>query len=366
MPIDKIKYDCRFFVGYIPCKPNKQFNVECFDGNGECKYYSKTEERILVIKLGAAGDVIRTTPLITKINESYPNAFIYWLTQFPDLVPARSIESIGVDKIYSWDLNSILTLQSMEFDWVINLDKDEQACALVTNLKAKKYSGYTLVNNKPFSLNEKAEPKYLTGVFDGVSKRNTKNYMEEIFEICGYEFRREEYILPDFDSETKYEIDHSKKIIGLNTGCGGRWTSRLWPEKYWIELIQQLKKEDYEVVLLGGPEEHEKNERMASLTSAKYFGVKPLKTFIGLMNQCDIIVSAVTMGMHIAIGLRKKLILLNNIFNRNEFELYGRGEIIEPSKPCTCYFAPKCKNDEYKCIEHIEPERIYNLVLKLS
>jgi heptosyltransferase-2 len=366
MPDKKINYDCRFFVGYIPCKPNKMYNVMCNTDQGECKYYSKTVEKILIVKLGAAGDVIRTTPLLAKINENYPNAFIYWLTQFPDLVPSRTTGKIGADKIYNWELNALLTLQNMEFNWIINLDKDEQACALTKSLKAKKYSGYTMVNNKPYPINEKAEHKYFTGVFDEVSKKNKKNYMQEIFEICDYNFDKEEYILPEYDTETKFEIDKTKTVVGLNTGCGGRWTSRLWPEEYWIELIEKLKKDNYEVVILGGPEEHEKNTRMASTTNTKYFGVKPLKTFIGLMDQCDIIVSAVTMGMHIAIGLKKKLVLLNNIFNRYEFELYNRGEIIEPSKPCTCYFTPKCKNEEYKCIEHIAPERVFSIVKSVT
>jgi ADP-heptose:LPS heptosyltransferase len=361
----KINYDCRYFVGYVPCKPNKKYNVMCHSDLGECKYYSRTFEKILIIKLGAAGDVIRTTPLLQQIDKEFPNAFVSWLTQFPDLVPSKSIEKIGADKTYNWELNAILSLQNMEFDWVINLDKDEQACALTKSLKAKKFSGYTMVNNKPYPIDEKAEHKFITGVFDEISQKNTKNYMEEIFEICDFKFNREEYILPDFDSETKYEIDHTKKVVGLNTGCGGRWTSRLWPEKYWIELIENLKKDNYEVVILGGPEEHEKNVRLSSGTGTKYFGVKPLKTFIGLMNQCDIIVSAVTMGMHIAIGLKKQLVLLNNIFNRYEFELYGRGELIEPSKPCKCYFTPKCKNEEYKCIEHIEPQRVYRTVQQL-
>jgi ADP-heptose:LPS heptosyltransferase len=361
MTLKQINYDCRFFVGYIPCKPNKQFNVMC----NECEHYSKIDKKILVIKLGAAGDVIRTTPLLYKIVKKYPDAFIYWLTQFPDLVPVRSKDKIGADKVYNWELNSILTLQNLEFDEVINLDKDEQACSLMKSLKTKKSAGYTLVENKPYPIDKRANQKFLTGAFDEISKKNKKNYMEEVFEICGYEFNKEEYILPDYDSETNFEIDHFKKIIGLNTGCGGRWTSRLWPEKYWLQLIQKLRHENYEVVILGGPEEHEKNVRLASATNTKYFGVRPLKTFIGLMNHCDLIVSAVTMGMHIAIGLQKKLVLLNNIFNKNEFELYGRGAIIEPSKPCTCYFSPKCKNDEYKCIEHIDPERVFSSVKDL-
>jgi len=52
-------------------------------------------------------------------------------------------------------------------------------------------------------------------------------------------------------------------VVGLNTGCGGRWTSRLWPETHWVTLAASLKKNGYEVVLLGGEQEHEKNLRLA-------------------------------------------------------------------------------------------------------
>ncbi len=63
-----------------------------------------------------------------------------------------------------------------------------------------------------------------------------------------------------------------------------------------------------------------------------------MKTFINLVSNMDLVVTAVTMAMHITLGLEKKIVLFNNIFNKNEFELYGLGEIIEPENKCTCFF----------------------------
>ena len=83
---------------------------------------------------------------------------------------------------------------------------------------------------------------------------------------------------------------------------------------------------------------------------------------ISLVNQCELVVTAVTMGMHLAIGLKKKLVLMNNIFNPYEFEMYGRGEIVEPDKECTCYFSPKCKNKEYFCMEHLTVNKIFEAI----
>ena len=71
------------------------------------------------------------------------------------------------------------------------------------------------------------------------------------------------------------------------------------------------------------------------------------------------------MTMHIAIGLNKKLVLMNNIFNPLEFELYGNGEIIQPRKECKCFFRPKCINKEYQCMDFLYPEDVYKSVVKL-
>lgn len=368
MKLKNIKIDCEEFLGYKPCSPNKKYGVHCLDENNIiCPYYVRRTNSILIIKLGAAGDVIRTTPLLYTLRKKYNNAHITWLTHFPELVPSKSDNENGVDLILNYDDKSIPVIKNSEYDLIINLDKDDYACALVKEKNdTKEIYGYTLVNNKPFPVNELAVPKYITGVFDDISKENTKSYLEEIFELCGFRFNKEEYILPHFEKTKEINIDRSKKVIGLNTGCGGRWTSRLWPFDYWLELIELLKKENYEVVLLGGPEEHEKNLLLQAKTRVKYFGVQPLKKFISLMSEVDVVVTSVTMAMHIAIGLKKQLILMNNIFNKNEFELYGRGVIIEPEKECKCYFQSKCSNKEYQCIHHIRPKDVFNSIIQVK
>jgi len=148
----------------------------------------------------------------------------------------------------------------------------------------------------------------------------------------------------------------------LNTGCGVRWHTRLWPENHWVELVRLLKIEDYEVVLLGGADEDEKNKRIAEKSGAKYFGTFPLKTFFALMDQTDLVVSAVSMGFHVAVGLKKKLVLFNNIFNKNEFYLYDRGILLEPDGGCTCYFAQKCDKN---CMDNLLPVTVHKAINKL-
>jgi heptosyltransferase-2 len=352
-----IKTDCRHFRGDIPCLPHKLHHVHC----SNCEYYDLTKGKILVIKLGAIGDVIRTTPLLRKIKETNPQAQIFWLTYTPEVLTKE-----WVDRILPVTIENIELIKSIEFDWLINLDKDALAISLANSVKAVKKSGFKgdgFGHAEPISTKAE-EHKWLTGLFDDMNRENTKHYVQEMFEICGYEFNDEEYIVPLKECDVHFKVNRKKKsVIGLNTGCGGRWTSRLWPENYWIDLAKMLIKNNYEVILLGGEQEHEKNLRIKQFSGAKYFGFYPLNDFMHLIDSCDTVVSAVTMAMHLTIGLKKNLVLFNNIFNKNEFYLYGRGMILEPDFACDCYYSPSCKNN---CMQYLSPEKVFKAIESLN
>lgn len=345
----KINTDCIFFKGDLPCKPHKKHGYHCED----CLAYQKIETRILIIKLGAIGDVIRTTPILRKIRENYPNAKITWLTHTPSILPQNEI-----DEILKYNFKSVLQIQHTSYDLLFNLDKDKDACALTQTIQANNRFGYTLKNGVAFPMNYLANHKYATGLFDDISKQNTKSYVHEIFEMLGWEFQGEEYVFDNHeDKNFDWKLDRSKKLIGLNTGCGDRWTTRLWPEENWIKLVRLLQNNGFEPVLLGGEQEHEKNQRIAKVSGATYLGYFNLEKFINLVYQMDLVVTQVTMAMHITIALQKKIVLINNIFNPHEFELYGRGKIISPPKECICYFDGTCKNG-VSCMHDLNPETI--------
>ncbi len=350
-----VNIDCLYFKGDLPCKPHKQNGYHC----NNCPSYQKVSKRILIIKLGAIGDVIRTTPLVRKIRSEFPNAKITWLTHTPSILPANDIE-----EILKYDFISVLYVQATEFDIVYNLDKDKDACALVNSINAKQRFGYKLKDGVAFPMNQLAEHKFSTGLFDDVSKANTKSYVKEIFEMVGWEFAGEEYLFDNHeDKNFQWDLNRNKKLIGLNTGCGDRWTTRLWPNEHWVDLINQIQKEGFEPILLGGEQEHSKNLELSKLTGAKYLGHFGLQQFINLVYQMDVMVTQVTMAMHISVALQKQMVLMNNIFNPFEFELYNRGAIISPSKKCECYFLGTCKFGN-SCMKDLVPSAVLSEIKK--
>ena len=395
-----VKYDCSHFEGHIPCKPNKKFDVQC----DNCSHYDKdssaiinldTQEallkeiynicdfttkngalekpiisanvtKILFIKLGAIGDVIRTTPLIEKYKNEYGDCHFSWITHSPQVVPKDE-----VDLVYKWNEASVSFLANQDFDIAINLDKDKEACMLLSHVDAKYKFGFIWKDGHINIATDKAEHKLITGLFDHISKTNTLNYLEEIFEICHFKFNKEEYKINLNESlseqwkEKFKKLSNGKTIIGLNTGCGLRWKTRLWPKDYWVELIKDLEKQGYFCLLMGGTDEDETNRYYQSKTRATYLGTFSLEEFIAITNNTDIIVTPVSMMMHIALALKKQLMLFHNIFNVHEFELYGRGVIIEPTSGCDCYFGNSCSREK-RCMNDISVQDVLSNIVGLN
>ena len=85
--------ECFHFRGHVPCRPHKEKGVHC-DG---CEDFRLRAGRILIIKLGAAGDVIRTTPLLSPLRREFPDHLVTWVTDFPDLLPAVVDDPVRLD-----------------------------------------------------------------------------------------------------------------------------------------------------------------------------------------------------------------------------------------------------------------------------
>ncbi len=213
--------ECLHFRGHIPCVPHKNQGVHC-DG---CLEFVERQGRILLIKLGAAGDVIRTTPLLDPLMKQYPRHSLTWVTDFPLLVPDLVPDRLELTP------ENLLWLRQTHFDLVINLDKDRQACALAAEVSCDQRLGFTLGSDgmcRPVTegvagpMARAVQEKFLTGLFDDVNQACTLTYPQEIFNICGYEFQGQPYVLDRPDPAPNFDLPEQGAIIGLNTGAGGR------------------------------------------------------------------------------------------------------------------------------------------------
>src|SRR5258706_11980475 len=182
IPLDAINYDCKHFEGDRPCKPNKESGVFCpyctfyepdesllgqFPGilpaeeTGGAATDSREYKKIIIVKLDAVGDVLRTTSVLPSLKEKYPASEITWITKSKSFSVIK--DNVLIDEIY-FSEDELEHLYNDIFDVAINLDSGKDSCAIMSNISAHKRFGYTIAEGKPYPVNSLANEWYLMGV----------------------------------------------------------------------------------------------------------------------------------------------------------------------------------------------------------
>ncbi|MCM8795283.1 MAG: glycosyltransferase family 9 protein [Candidatus Omnitrophica bacterium] len=163
-------------------------------------------------------------------------------------------------------------------------------------------------------------------------------------------------------------LPKGKLNIGLNTGAGLKFANKAWNLSSFIELIRRIKRElDVNVLLLGGQLEKERNREIFLNCKDLVFNTgidHTVRQFALIVNVCDIIVSADTLAMHIAIALKKKVLALFGPTCAQEIDLYDRGIKIISHLDCRPCYKKRC-NKSPNCMDSITPEEVYGSLRRL-
>ena len=366
-----LKTDCRLFPGDRPCIPNKQEGIKC----DNCNYYSPVEFKILIIKLDAAGDVLRTTSLLHALKEKYKTSHITWLTKRNSIALFKNNKL--VDEVVEFESPALLArLQTEQFDLLIHPDASPTSCALASVVKAKDKRGYTLnAKGKVIPCNDDAVEWLEMGAFDEYKKKNKKSYQQILHEIAGVEYKKGEIIINLSQSELEFKndfrlknnLDQYKHLIGLNTGASMRWQLKQWRAEGYQELITKLNSQkDIGILLYGGPEEAGRNEQIKSLfPNVIDTGTSnSLREFFALLDLADIVITGDTLALHAATALKKNIICVFGPTSHNEIEDYGRIKKVIPEMDCLTCYKPVC-DFVPNCMDLISSDDIYSEVIQL-
>lgn len=344
----EIAFDCRYFIGDRPCSWHKSTGVLC-----TCDHYQRVEERLLIIKLDAMGDVLRTTSLLPAIAETHPKASITWITR-RESRPLLE-RNPYITEILDYGEDALLQLHVRSFDRVINLDAGKTSAALAAAAKATKKDGFILDARGYVQATNAAARIWLEmGVFDDVKRQGSRTYQDMMADIIGLSGCTHRYVLQLTDEERergrvylqKLGIDFSRPLLGLNTGAGRRWELKQWREDGYLELVGRIaKKRPVQFVLLGGPEERDRHKRLVSRSAVPLIDAgcdNPIRHFASLVGACDLIVTGDTLAMHLALAQNRRTIVLFGPTSAAEIELYGLGEKVVPQMECLSCYKPKC------------------------
>ena len=363
--------DCRLFTGYKPCVPFK-----LCEG---CQDRLPLGTRILVINLDALGTVLATTAQLPALKRSYSHSHLTWITR-KNALPLLANNPF-IDHLVEWSDENRLILAQQKFELALNADKSQPAAAFINLINADAKRGFGLNDNGAIvPLNAGAEYGYRLGVDDyfkfRVNKRSGNDILAEAWEV---DYRRDEYVLqlsaPELAEGERWRrelgLENAPLVIGINTGCSELFTLKKLELETQAQAIRQITEmlPDAKIILLGGREDSERNQKIVALTNGIAI---PTPTTLGLRaglileNLADLVVSGDSLGMHVAIALKKHVVAWFGLSCAAEIDLYDRGIKIIRDLHCAPCWKKNCDQPHGPiCVTEFKPEWVVEAVREI-
>ena len=280
------------------------------------------------------GDIIRTTPIL----HLYKDDDVAWVTVKEGAALVR--DNPHIKRVFCLGDKSLEDLQKERFDIIVNLEKDRDICLWTDSLKGEKRFGFHYDRDtgllRVFDLN--------FAVLDspgdhGLRRVNRRKWVEILFALIGEEWKGEDYLL-GYKPKTKEKFD-----LGFNVHVGKKWTNKRWPDKGWKELEKAVR-EKY--------------------TYSYQRSLENLEGYMDWVNSCRLLITNDSLGMHLALALRKKTVVIFGPTSSSEIEFYGRGRGIHPETGWDCIpcFRPECQRGSL-CVETVSAQKVKEAVDEL-
>ncbi|MBF0440356.1 MAG: glycosyltransferase family 9 protein [Oligoflexales bacterium] len=333
--------------------------------------YEPIKSRIVLISLEALGAVLRSTCLLKAIKRKYHDSHITWIT-YPASKALLQNNPL-IDRIICVDGNTSAVINRLEFDILFAVDKSLEAGALAESIIAKEKYGFGLDRNGVIRpLNHLANYQYDIGLDDNLKFfTNQKPETQQITETMGLEWVRDPYVLELTFSEKK-EIEErrikalngSLGIIGYNTGCSELYPYKKFTVNKSIELIHMWRKvfPALKIALLGGKEDTLRQESIKEEFLKDPFVINTpttegLRSGLLWMATSDVVFTGCSLGLHMAIALKKPVVCWFGVSCSQEIDLYDNGIKLQSKVSCSPCWKKSCEM-EPKCFDQVSMDEI--------
>ena len=344
-------------------------------------------ERILIRGTNWLGDAVMTTPAMERLRASFPESHIALLATpltaglfqasplVNEVIEFRRREE-GVKAFF----DALRQIRARQFNVALLFQNAFEAALLAWLGGIPLRIGFAgqgrslLLTHK---LNRGAEHR---------NRHQTNDYLDLVAEcerVClGQDFTPlAEKPLPSLvasDGQRKaaaqklrdFGISHQRPLIALNTGATNS-RAKCWPADRFAQLADRLSKElDAQVVLVGGEAERDYADnvfrQIGKGHTLNLAGKTSMPELIGLLAQCDLLVSNDTGPAHVAAALGTPTL---TIFGpTNEFETSPTGlhaELIRAEGiECARCMHRDCPID-HRCMTRLATDTVFNQARKL-
>lgn len=324
--------------------------------------------KILVLRFSSIGDLVLTTPVLRCLKRQL-QAEVHLLVKRRFATVLQDCPYIDRLHVFERDLDEVMpALLEEGFDRVVDLHKNLRSWRIRMALGVPGQSFQKLNVEKWLLVNFKMNRLPDVHIVD--------RYLATISSLgVKYDGQGLEHFINPADEvnvERKYGVT---SYIAVAVGAAHA-TKRI-PEAQLIELCAQLL---WPVLLLGGPEDNERGERIAKAAGSHVrntCGQLRLQQSASLVRQARVVLSPDTGLMHIAAAFRKPLLSVwgNTVPEFGMYPFYpdfSRGHqsvMLQvsnlPCRPCSKIGYDVCPKGHFRCMADIKVEAMKHALLRL-
>jgi heptosyltransferase-2 len=343
-----IHTDCRHYRNSLPCAPHKQTHVRC----ERCGDHSPIEQRILIVKLDAMGDVLRTTSCLPALKALYPRSHVTWITRLNAEPLLRG--NPAIDRILTVESTYLEFLLAEDFDLALCPDADLLSATIMQIAHADSKRGF-VANRRGavVPLNEAATAWWHMGLDDRAKRENRRTYGEWLYDMCELPPPvARPWLRPGTDARDRAErflreqAPLAARRVCLNTGASGRWTEKRWKAQHYRELARLVREDDPHaaVVVVGGPAEAEFNAALlASAPELVDAGTgNSVEAFAALVASCDWMLTPDSLGYHVACAVGTPAVCVAGPTSPWELDRYGVNQVLYADMECVACYLAEC------------------------
>ena len=319
--------------------------------------------KICVIKYCCIGDVLITTPLISELREHFPFATIdYCVGDWSESVLRNNP---NLNNIYVVENTPRKLLRKEKYDLVIILDIGFKAIWNGFLLKPKVLAGIDY-KSRGFLL----DYKFTRTLHDCVHERDV--YLG-LLESMGFHVKTKNMELFLTEKEISWGAElfiqnkwPAKKTIAIFAGGGNNpgtiMSVKQWGTSKYATLVQQLVKQGYSILLLGGKTDIDINKQLLTLISEieikndvkDLSGMYSLGEIASILKNCRLLITNDSGPLHIAAAVGTPTISIWGPTDPNRLKPFGEEHVgIISEKICSPYFSTGHSENCRPCYRHI-------------
>jgi heptosyltransferase-2 len=294
---------------------------------------------ILIIKIGALGDVVRTGSLVRIFKKKHPDIKIYWHAENADYILKNLFSDLNITFV------DVRKNFSAHVDLVLSMEECDDLALFSSQFLSKKdtvfYGFYKDKENIKYTLNTAAwndmglNSRFGIEIANNLKKVNKATYLDIWTSILNLNLLKN-------NPRKRKDVSKEKSYILICPWGGERWPSKSINNDQLEILVDELLRVQKKIIICGVP----LNNTIINYQFMDYYKDtrNDFRKFLHYIKNCDLMITADSLAVHIAYVFKVRTISFYSPTSADEIDVTEGSLKVISSANDYCSYKPIADN----------------------